>query len=77
MPLHIVIYLVLQDVVDDSDGCGGKFTVLIVSDKFEGKGILQRHRLVHQVLAEEIKQIHAFTQKTLTSTEWTEQEKSQ
>jgi Stress-induced morphogen (activity unknown) len=44
MPLHIVIYLVLQDVVDDSDGCGGNFTVLIVSDKFEGKGILQRHR---------------------------------
>lgn len=36
----------MQEVVDESDGCGGKFNVIVVSDKFEGKPILQRHRLV-------------------------------
>ncbi|CAG0892072.1 unnamed protein product [Darwinula stevensoni] len=34
----------LVEVVDQSDGCGAKFEVLIVSDKFEGKPLLQRHR---------------------------------
>jgi stress-induced morphogen len=36
--------LILQEVQDESDGCGAKFSVLIVSDKFEGKPLLQRHR---------------------------------
>jgi hypothetical protein len=36
--------MVLQEVQDESDGCGAKFSVLIVSDKFEGKPLLQRHR---------------------------------
>jgi len=30
---------------DDSDGCGGKFSVVIVSKVFEGKSLLQKHRL--------------------------------
>lgn len=32
-------------VSDDSDGCGGKFSVIIVSKAFEGKSLLQKHRL--------------------------------
>jgi hypothetical protein len=36
--------MILQEVQDESDGCGAKFSVLIVSDKFEGKPLLQRHR---------------------------------
>jgi stress-induced morphogen len=36
--------MVLQEVQDESDGCGAKFSVLIVSDKFDGKPLLQRHR---------------------------------
>ncbi|KDR23769.1 BolA-like protein 2 [Zootermopsis nevadensis] len=32
------------EVHDESDGCGAKFSVLIVSEKFEGKPLLQRHR---------------------------------
>lgn len=36
--------IILQEVQDESDGCGAKFSVLIVSDKFEGKPLLQRHR---------------------------------
>jgi len=60
----------LVEVVDQSDGCGGKFEALIVSSAFEGKKPLARHRLVNAVLAEELKKIHAFSQKTLTPAEW-------
>ena len=31
---------------DFSDGCGYKFEVVVVSSQFEGKPLLQRHRLV-------------------------------
>ncbi|XP_045454060.1 bolA-like protein 2 [Melitaea cinxia] len=61
------------EVVDQSDGCGGKFAALIVSDKFQGKPLLARHRLVNSVLQEELKTIHAFTQKTLTVEQWKSQ----
>ena len=46
------------EVKDMSDGCGGKFECVIVSAKFEGKPLLQRHRLVNGVLEEELKKIH-------------------
>ncbi|XP_014213830.1 bolA-like protein 2 [Copidosoma floridanum] len=69
-PVHL-------EVVDDSDGCGAKFTVLIVSEKFEGKSLLQRHRLVNSTLQEELKSIHAFTQKTLTPEQWEAESKQQ
>ncbi|KAG7303239.1 BolA-like protein 2, partial [Plutella xylostella] len=61
------------EVTDESDGCGGKFTALVVSDKFQGKPLLARHRLVNSVLQEELKTIHAFTQKTLTVEQWKNQ----
>ncbi|KAH8369993.1 hypothetical protein KR093_001785 [Drosophila rubida] len=58
------------EVSDDSDGCGGKFSVIIVSKAFVGQTLLQKHRLVNQSLAEELKSIHAFSQKTYTPEEW-------
>ncbi|KAK0098865.1 hypothetical protein PV326_000800 [Microctonus aethiopoides] len=64
----------LLEVEDQSDGCGGKFSVLIVSEKFEGKPLLQRHRLVNSILSEELKEIHAFSQKTLTPVQWEKQQ---
>lgn len=61
------------DVEDLSNcGCGMKFDAVIVSPKFEGKPLLQRQRLVNQTLAEEMKQIHAFTMKTFTPSQWKE-----
>nr|XP_045616976.1 bolA-like protein 2 isoform X3 [Procambarus clarkii] len=62
------------DVEDQSDGCGAKFSVLIVSPKFVGKPLLQRHRLVNGVLQEELKTIHAFSMKTLTPEQWEQQQ---
>ncbi|KPJ11662.1 BolA-like protein 2 [Papilio machaon] len=61
------------EVTDESDGCGAKFSAVIVSDKFQGKPLLARHRLVNSVLQEELKTIHAFTQKTLTVEQWKQQ----
>ncbi|XP_043497244.1 protein BOLA2 [Polistes fuscatus] len=62
------------EVTDDSDGCGSKFTVIIVSDEFEGKTLLQQHRLVNSILEEELKTIHAFSQKTFTPEQWKKQQ---
>ncbi|XP_023230766.1 bolA-like protein 2 [Centruroides vittatus] len=61
------------EVEDLSDGCGAKFNALIVTSKFDGKPLLQRHRMVNEVLKEEMKVIHAFTQKTLTPEQWEKQ----
>ena len=33
-------------VEDFSDGCGAKYNVLVVSEKFVGKSLLQRQRLI-------------------------------
>ncbi|XP_058425698.1 LOW QUALITY PROTEIN: bolA-like protein 2 [Diceros bicornis minor] len=52
------------------DRCASSFRVLVVSAKFEGKPLLQRHRLVNTCLAEELPHIHAFEQKTLTPEQW-------
>ncbi|XP_027945762.1 bolA-like protein 2 isoform X1 [Eumetopias jubatus] len=46
--------------------CASSFRVLVVSAKFEGKPLFQRHPLVNTCLAEELLHIHAFEQKTLT-----------
>lgn len=64
-------YVKVEDV---SDGCGAKFDCLIVSSQFEGKPLLQRHRMVNNALVEEMKSIHALTQKTLTPEQWQQQQ---
>ena len=50
--------------------CASSFRVLVVSAEFEGKPLLQRHRLLNPCLAEELLHIHAFEQKTLTPEQW-------
>ncbi|KAM9836841.1 bolA-like protein 2 isoform 1-T1 [Aulostomus maculatus] len=62
------------DVEDTSPNrCAASFKVLVVSPQFEGKQLLQRHRMVNACLAEELKEIHAFEQKTLTPEQWEKQ----
>ncbi|KAJ3373207.1 hypothetical protein GGF31_001199 [Allomyces arbusculus] len=57
-------------VEDKSGGCGAAFEVVIVSSLFAGKPLLQRHRLVNDLLKAEIGQMHAFSQKTYTPEQW-------
>ncbi|CDI97271.1 transcription regulator [Echinococcus multilocularis] len=66
-PLHL-------GITDFSDGCGLKLDVLVVSDQFEGKTLLQRHRMVNSLLSEEMKKIHALTLTTLTPKQWSEKQ---
>lgn len=68
-PIHV-------EVVDLSDGCGGKFSILIVSEKFEGKPLLAQHRMVNNCLAEELKTIHALTLKTMKPAQWEKQKET-
>ncbi|XP_046449820.1 bolA-like protein 2 isoform X3 [Daphnia pulex] len=70
LKLQTTLETVHCEVEDLSDGCGAKISVIVVSKQFEGKPLLQRHRLVNSVLEEELKSIHAFSQKTLTPEQW-------
>ncbi|KAA1475723.1 bola-like protein [Dentipellis sp. KUC8613] len=58
------------EIIDESSGCGDKYSVLIVSEAFQGKNTLARHRFVNELLKREIADMHAFTQKTLTPEQW-------
>ena len=49
---------------------GGHFVALIVSSRFEGKGPVERQRLVYAALADAMgSEIHALSMKTLTPDE--------
>ena len=52
----------------DLTGGGDHWQVIIVSPAFEGKGLLEQHRLVNEVLKAEIgdERIHALALKTFT-----------
>lgn len=56
-------------------GSESHFKVIVVSAEFEGKRLLQRHKLVNACLAEELANlIHALAIHTYTEKEWAEQE---
>ena len=67
------------DIVDDShkhaghEGAkagGGHFNVLIVATAFEGKSLLQRHRMVYEAMGDAMKSdIHALSIKAHTPQE--------
>ena len=47
------------------------FKVLVVSDAFEGKALVERHRLVYETLGDEMRSgVHALTITSRTPTEW-------
>ena len=51
------------------DGGQTHFYVHIVSDFFSGKSKLQRHRIINELLHDDIKMIHALSLSTKTSDE--------
>ena len=54
-------------VEDISGGCGSFYKVTVVSSAFAGKSLVQQHRLVNDVLKEEIALMHGIT--VITKTE--------
>jgi BolA protein len=55
------------------EGSESHFRVVLVSEQFDGKGLLQRHRAVNGVLAEQLAGgVHALALHTMTPDEWFE-----
>lgn len=54
------------------DGSESHFKVVIVSDVFEGKRLVQRHQQVYAAIGDLMKQIHALALHTFTPVEWAE-----
>ena len=47
------------------------WNLVVVSDAFEGKRLIHRHRAVYAALGDELRSgIHALTMKTLSPAEW-------
>jgi len=61
----------------NSPGSGeSHFSVLVVSDAFDGKSRLQRHRMVNKALAEELEGgVHALAIRAMTPAEYDEAKK--
>ncbi|KAM3416154.1 hypothetical protein BST61_g7762 [Cercospora zeina] len=56
-PLHL-------EVKDISGGCGSMYALDIVSEAFRGLPVIKQHRLVNEVLKEEISKWHGVQLKT-------------
>jgi len=63
------------DVINESHMHSGPatdshFKVVAVSDAFEGKMLIARHRMINQALSEELNEIHALSLHTMTADEY-------
>lgn len=52
------------EVQDVSGGCGSMFAILVESAEFKGIPMIKQHRLVNEVLKDEIAQWHGLQLKT-------------
>jgi len=57
----------MHNVAPDAES---HFKVTIVSNSFDEQMLIKRHRMVNQVLQQEMQQIHALALHTLTPQEW-------
>ena len=71
-----IIHLEVKDFTGrhlnhDLHSGGFHLEATIVSDDFDGKSLIERHKMIYTALDELIqKEIHAISMKTLTSSEW-------
>ena len=56
----------------DLTGGGDHWQVIVVSKAFEGKGLIEQHRMVNEALKEPIgdQRIHALALKTFSPAQW-------
>lgn len=52
------------------EGAESHFKVVLVAEDFVNTRLIQRHKLVHQILASELEVIHALAVHTYTADEW-------
>lgn len=61
----------MSNALVNVEGDGTHFDALIVSTEFEGKSLIERHKLVYGVLGDAMKErIHALSLKTFTPEQW-------
>ena len=67
------------DVIDEShrhnvpEGAESHFKLVIVSNVFDGRGLVDRHRMVNKLLAQQLAgHVHALGLHTHTVAEWTQ-----
>ncbi|KAA0450939.1 MAG: BolA family transcriptional regulator [Candidatus Thioglobus sp.] len=63
------------EVINESGNHAGErtqshFKLVVVSDKFTGLKLLDRHRFINQLFKEELSHIHALAMHTYTPDEW-------
>lgn len=59
-----------QVQAEDTTGTNDHFQVLVISPSFEGKGMVERHRMIYGILGSEVGgAIHALSLKTMTPSE--------
>ncbi|CXI62594.1 BolA-like protein, putative [Plasmodium berghei] len=68
--LSLALKPVFLELIDKSCGCGTAFDAIIVSNKFVDKRLLDRHRIVNEIIKEELQNIHAFSMKCHTPIEY-------
>jgi stress-induced morphogen len=57
--------------VHDMTGTNDHFQALVVAEEFDGKMMVEQHRLVYEALGDAMKaKIHALSLKTMTPGEW-------
>lgn len=64
----------IPDCTATVEGGGGKFEATVISDAFEGKTLLDQHRMVKTALADQIQsgEIHAISIRAYTPAKWQE-----
>ena len=53
-----------KKVKDVSGGCGSMYAIEIASERFVGLSLVRQHRLVHDILGEEVKAWHGVQLRT-------------
>ncbi len=68
-PVHLE--LVNESHMHSGPATESHFNLVVVSDAFQGKRLVGRHRLVYGALGDQLRAgLHALTMKTLTPAEW-------
>lgn len=63
-------------MVQDLTGSNDHYKVLVVTDDFDGKGLVKRHQMVNQALREPLEgAIHALSIEAYTKAQWQEKQK--
>ena len=69
-----MIAAAMPDAYVEVVGDGEHFQAVVVSDRFEGKGLVEQHQMVYAALGDSMREkVHALSIKTYTPQEWNRQ----